>query len=202
MKIFFLSVSVINRFILSPGLPLILISRAQQLFGIVTIISGRQNSFVVFWTIYFEFFPGLIVMFNAGVHFGWPSPSLPKLMSSEYVFNITSEEASYITIIGKTPSILSENSMIKLNFRFIFSIVIIIHRSSWWHFWKFSVSFISGYYRKKKDYPPHSSSANSIDVHDIFLLQYQNFIVRRQVHGRFSRSSLFFMFATLHRRGE
>lgn len=40
-------------------------------------------------------------MFNAGVHFGWPSPSLPKLMSHEYVFNISPEEASYITIIGE-----------------------------------------------------------------------------------------------------
>lgn len=40
-------------------------------------------------------------MFNAGVHFGWPSPSLPKLMSTEYVFHISSQEASYITIVGK-----------------------------------------------------------------------------------------------------
>ncbi|KAJ3651072.1 hypothetical protein Zmor_017133 [Zophobas morio] len=39
-------------------------------------------------------------MFCAGIHFAWPSPSLPRLLSEEYPFNITTEEASYITIIG------------------------------------------------------------------------------------------------------
>lgn len=40
-------------------------------------------------------------MVNAGIHFGWPSPSIPKILSEEYVFSVSSEEASYITIIGK-----------------------------------------------------------------------------------------------------
>ena len=41
-----------------------------------------------------------IVVFTAGLHTGWPAPSLPKLLSNEYPFDVTNEEASYIVIIG------------------------------------------------------------------------------------------------------
>jgi MFS family permease len=39
-------------------------------------------------------------MFCSGIHMGWPSPSLPRLFSEEYPFEVTAEAASYITIIG------------------------------------------------------------------------------------------------------
>ncbi|CAG9859143.1 unnamed protein product [Phyllotreta striolata] len=52
------------------------------------------------WPQYAAVMTALIAMVNAGIHFGWPSPSVPKILSSEYKFNITSSEASYITIIG------------------------------------------------------------------------------------------------------
>jgi hypothetical protein len=35
-----------------------------------------------------------------GLHSGWPAPSLPKLLSDEFPYDVTNEEASYITIIG------------------------------------------------------------------------------------------------------
>lgn len=34
------------------------------------------------------------------IHFGWPTASIPKLLSEEYPFNLTREEVSYITIMG------------------------------------------------------------------------------------------------------
>ncbi|XP_072379115.1 facilitated trehalose transporter Tret1-like [Diabrotica undecimpunctata] len=58
------------------------------------------------WPQYMAVMTALIAMLNAGIHFGWPSPSLPKIMSDEYKFNISSEEASYITIIGPFGDIL------------------------------------------------------------------------------------------------
>jgi MFS family permease len=39
-------------------------------------------------------------MFCSGIHMGWPSPSLPRLFSEEYPFEVSAEAASYITIIG------------------------------------------------------------------------------------------------------
>ncbi|XP_056633771.1 facilitated trehalose transporter Tret1-like [Diorhabda sublineata] len=58
------------------------------------------------WPQYMAVMTALIAMVNAGIHFAWPSPSLPKIMSDEYKFEITSEEASYITIIGPCGDIL------------------------------------------------------------------------------------------------
>ncbi|KAJ8982610.1 hypothetical protein NQ317_005082 [Molorchus minor] len=52
------------------------------------------------WPQYLAVLSALFAIFNSGIHFGWPSPSVPKILSEEYVFNVTVEEASYITIIG------------------------------------------------------------------------------------------------------
>lgn len=41
-----------------------------------------------------------IAVFTAGFHFGWPSPSLTKLMSDEYPFDVSEDEASTITVIS------------------------------------------------------------------------------------------------------
>jgi MFS family permease len=39
----------------------------------------------------------VVVMFTSGIHYGWPSPFLPKLLSEDHPLNMNSEEASYIT---------------------------------------------------------------------------------------------------------
>jgi sugar porter (SP) family MFS transporter len=41
-----------------------------------------------------------VAIFTMGLHSGWPAPSLPKLLSDEFPYDVTNEEASYITIIG------------------------------------------------------------------------------------------------------
>lgn len=40
------------------------------------------------------------MVFTTGIHIGWASPSLRKILSDEYPFEVTEEEASYIAIIG------------------------------------------------------------------------------------------------------
>lgn len=42
----------------------------------------------------------------AGCHGGWPGPSLRKILSDEYPFDVTSEEASYIAIIGPVGDVI------------------------------------------------------------------------------------------------
>lgn len=58
------------------------------------------------WPQYVTVLTALFAMFNSGLHFGWPSPSIPKILSDEYALNITGEEASYITIIGPAGDII------------------------------------------------------------------------------------------------
>ncbi|KAJ3651073.1 hypothetical protein Zmor_017134 [Zophobas morio] len=41
-----------------------------------------------------------LAVFITGFHTGWPAPSLPKLLSDEYPFDVSNEEASYVTIVG------------------------------------------------------------------------------------------------------
>ncbi|XP_063926781.1 facilitated trehalose transporter Tret1-2 homolog [Zophobas morio] len=41
-----------------------------------------------------------LAVFTTGLHTGWPAPSLPKLLSDEYPYDISNDEASYVTIIG------------------------------------------------------------------------------------------------------
>ncbi|XP_044763230.1 facilitated trehalose transporter Tret1-like [Coccinella septempunctata] len=48
------------------------------------------------------------VFFTLGVHQGWTSPSIPKLQSPEYPFDISNEEASYITISAPLGDIFGE----------------------------------------------------------------------------------------------
>ncbi|XP_019881405.2 facilitated trehalose transporter Tret1-like isoform X2 [Aethina tumida] len=45
-------------------------------------------------------------VFVAGCHGGWPGPSLRKILSDEYPFDVTSEEASYIAIIGPVGDVI------------------------------------------------------------------------------------------------
>jgi MFS family permease len=52
------------------------------------------------WPQYLAVLTALLAMFCSGIHMGWPSPSLPRLFSEEYPFEVTAEAASYITIIG------------------------------------------------------------------------------------------------------
>ncbi|RZC32123.1 facilitated trehalose transporter Tret1-like [Asbolus verrucosus] len=60
--------------------------------------NGRKENKT--WPQYLAVLTALLSMFCSGIHFGWPSPSLPRIFSDEYPFNVTAEEASYITIIG------------------------------------------------------------------------------------------------------
>ncbi|XP_045467192.1 facilitated trehalose transporter Tret1-like [Harmonia axyridis] len=46
--------------------------------------------------------------FTLGVHQGWTSPSIPKLQSPEYPFEISNEEASYITMFASLGDIFGE----------------------------------------------------------------------------------------------
>ncbi|KAJ8916558.1 hypothetical protein NQ315_000201 [Exocentrus adspersus] len=41
-----------------------------------------------------------IAGFTAGIHLGWPGPSLRKILSPEYPHDVTSDEASYVAIIS------------------------------------------------------------------------------------------------------
>ncbi|KAJ3651074.1 hypothetical protein Zmor_017135 [Zophobas morio] len=52
------------------------------------------------WPQFLVVITATIAVFTTGLHTGWPAPSLPKLLSDEYPFDVTNEEASYITIIG------------------------------------------------------------------------------------------------------
>jgi hypothetical protein len=52
------------------------------------------------WPQYLAVLTALLAMFCSGIHMGWPSPSLPRLFSEEYPFEVSAEAASYITIIG------------------------------------------------------------------------------------------------------
>lgn len=45
-------------------------------------------------------------MFTSGIHFGWPSPSVPELLSPEYPFDISKEEASYITLTANVGNVV------------------------------------------------------------------------------------------------
>ncbi|KAJ3651070.1 hypothetical protein Zmor_017131 [Zophobas morio] len=42
--------------------------------------------------------------FSGGIHFGWPSPSIPKLLSDDFPIKVTPEDASFIT----TSALLSQ----------------------------------------------------------------------------------------------
>lgn len=44
---------------------------------------------------------------SAGLHFGWPSPAIPKLLNQELEFQVTEDDASYIVMIGPLGYILS-----------------------------------------------------------------------------------------------
>lgn len=51
-----------------------------------------------------------IIYYICGVHTGWTSPSLAKLQSDEYPFEISNEEASYMAILGPIGDIVGEIS--------------------------------------------------------------------------------------------
>lgn len=44
--------------------------------------------------------------FACGTHFAWPSPSIPIIISDDFPVNITSEEASYIPVIGPVGNVI------------------------------------------------------------------------------------------------
>lgn len=58
------------------------------------------------WPQYVAVLAATIASFAVGTNFAWPSPSIPKIISDEFPLNITSEEASYITIIGPIGNIV------------------------------------------------------------------------------------------------
>ncbi|GLV39716.1 nebulosa [Carabus blaptoides fortunei] len=58
------------------------------------------------WSQYVAVFAATIASFAVGTNFAWPSPSVPKIMSDEFPLNITSDEGSYITIIGPIGNII------------------------------------------------------------------------------------------------
>lgn len=45
-------------------------------------------------------------MFTSGIHFGWPSPSVPELLSPDYPFDISKEDASYITLTANVGNVI------------------------------------------------------------------------------------------------
>lgn len=45
-------------------------------------------------------------LFISGVHFGWPSSAIPQLLSDEYPFDITREDASYIILLSSLSHML------------------------------------------------------------------------------------------------
>lgn len=51
-------------------------------------------------------FAAVTSLFIDGIHYAWPSPSVPILLSDEYPFDITKEDASYITLISFAGNIL------------------------------------------------------------------------------------------------
>ncbi|KAJ8939502.1 hypothetical protein NQ314_011117 [Rhamnusium bicolor] len=50
-----------------------------------------------------------IALFTAGIHLGWPAPSLRKITSAEYPFEVTSDEGSYIAIISCVGHVIGGN---------------------------------------------------------------------------------------------
>ncbi|XP_044767024.1 facilitated trehalose transporter Tret1-like [Coccinella septempunctata] len=50
------------------------------------------------------------IYYLCGVHTGWTSPSIAKLQSQEYPFEVSNEEASYIAILGPFGDIVGEIS--------------------------------------------------------------------------------------------
>ncbi|XP_060528767.1 facilitated trehalose transporter Tret1-like [Cylas formicarius] len=51
-------------------------------------------------TQYLAVLSATVVLFTSGLYQGWPAPSLTKIFSDEYPFEVNEEEGSYITIIG------------------------------------------------------------------------------------------------------
>ncbi|KAJ3616917.1 hypothetical protein MTP99_005572, partial [Tenebrio molitor] len=41
-----------------------------------------------------------VAIFTMGLHTGWPGPSLPKILSDEFPYDVSNEAGSYITIVG------------------------------------------------------------------------------------------------------
>jgi MFS family permease len=52
-----------------------------------------------------RFFLANIAIFTMGLHTGWPGPSLPKIFSDEFPYDVSNEAGSYITIIGNLGTI-------------------------------------------------------------------------------------------------
>ncbi|KAF2880847.1 hypothetical protein ILUMI_25336 [Ignelater luminosus] len=48
-----------------------------------------------------------ILAVGAGLHFGWPSPSIPKLLEKDLKFEVNSEEISYVVMIAPFGYLLS-----------------------------------------------------------------------------------------------
>jgi sugar porter (SP) family MFS transporter len=47
-----------------------------------------------------RFFLANVAIFTMGLHTGWPGPSLPKILSDEFPYDVSNEAGSYITIVG------------------------------------------------------------------------------------------------------
>lgn len=74
-----------------------------------TCYSGK-NTIYISILYFFLFVSACIIYFECGVHIGWTSPSLAKLQSEDYPFEISNEEASYMAILGPLGDIVGEIS--------------------------------------------------------------------------------------------
>jgi MFS family permease len=66
-------------------------------------VAGQRNKK---WPQYLSALIVVVSMFTSGIHYGWPTPSLPRLLSNDHPLNMTSDEASYITTVASIGDII------------------------------------------------------------------------------------------------
>nr|CAI5862708.1 unnamed protein product [Callosobruchus analis] len=75
-----------------------------------------------------------ICNFTAGINYGWPLPSLKRLMSDEFPLEVTEEDASYVTIannvgnlLGGVLSIFFMDRIGRKNGSMVFAVLLVIN---------------------------------------------------------------------------
>lgn len=81
------------------------LSPAETSCIILVLIYTNRVLTLVYCLICFALFSASLAFMSAGTLFTWPSPAIPKLLSPEY--NITIEDASYLTVIPPIAMIIA-----------------------------------------------------------------------------------------------